>query len=140
MEPVPDSGRASVVVLEPDVEPLGIFPVVAHLSMFAAFGWMLSHVPAFKVVFEDLGTELPVPTLVVMSVNHMFEAVGLPVWMLAIAGAAVDFGVCWILCRKGHLRAANNWMWLVAAGVIPASVALQMILILPFISLINSMK
>ena len=140
MEPIPDSARSPAIVLGPAIEPLGVFPVIAHVSMFAALGWTLSHVSSFRVVFEDMGAELPVPTLAVMSLNHMFESVGLPLWILAIGGAAADFGVCWVLRRKQLLQAANNWMWLVAAAVIPASLIVQQCLMLPFVVLIHNMK
>ncbi|MBI2919838.1 MAG: hypothetical protein HYY18_02000 [Planctomycetes bacterium] len=140
MEPVPDSARPPAIILGSEIEPLGVFPVVAHVSMFAGFGWMLSHVPSFRVVFDDFGAELPTPTRIVMSVNHMFESAGLPLWTLAVGVAAMDFGVCWVLRRKHLLQAANNWMWLVAAGVIPASLIVQQCLMLPFLILVHSMS
>ena len=123
-----------------EIEPLGVFPVVAHLSMFAAFAWTLALVPDFKVIFDDLGMEPPASTAIVMAMESNLQSIGLSLWTLAVVGLLIDFGVCWSLRQRGHRRAAHNWMWLVAAGVIPAAVALQRVLILPLITLTNSMK
>ena len=124
----------------PAPPPLGVPAAITHLSMFAALAWFLSRVAAFKVVYEDLGTELPILPGMVMAVNKLFESVGLPLWLLAILGLALDFSVWWDLRRRGRYKAAENWLWIVAAAIIPVTLVLQQILLLPLFELIYSMK
>lgn len=124
----------------PSAPPLAVPAVIAHLSMFCALGWFLGQVPALKVVYEDMGCELPIFTTLLMKFAQFFEAWGIPIWTCAVAGLAVDFGVWRLLRRRGRHRAAENWLWLVAAAIIPITVILQQIQLLPLISLINSLK
>ena len=126
--------------VEPGIRPPGFFPIAAHVALFAAFGWLLSCVPEFRLVFDDLGAGLPMPTRIVMALIDVFASVGLPLWILALAGAAVDAGTCCFLCRKGLFREADLWLRLVAAGVISAIVALVICLFLPLVGSINPMK
>lgn len=116
----------------PGFVPSGALPVVAHISMFAGFGWCLAQVSLFQVIFDDLGEKLTGRTAAVMAVNDLFKSVHLPLWSLAVVGLAVDLGVCWVLRRKGRFQAAHNWMWLVTAGVMPASVLVLSSAIAPF--------
>lgn len=124
----------------PEVPRIPVPAVIAHLTVFASLAWYLSIVPALSVLFDDLGVELPIPALVLMTLNRMFAAVGLPLWVLAVLGLAADAGVCASLRRKGRYRAAENWLWLVAGAVIPGTILVQQVLHMPLVSLIHSMK
>ncbi len=124
----------------PSAPPLAVPAVIAHLSMFCALGWYLIQVPALKVVYVDLGCELPMFSMIVMKLSDFFAAWGIPVWIFALVGLGVDFGVWRLLRQRGRHRAAENWLWLVAAAIVPITIFLQQILLLPIVSLVNSMK
>ncbi len=128
------------VIAGPSAPPLAVPAVIAHLSMFFALGWFLIQVPAMKVVYVDLGCELPLFTMFVMKIDDVFAACGIPIWICALVGLGVDFGVWRLLRQRGQYRAAENWLWLVAAAIIPITIFLQQILMLPLISLINALK
>lgn len=117
-----------------------VFAVIAHALMFGALGWFLAEVAAFRVVFEDLGAELPIPTAVLMNVSTRFESMGVPLWMMAILLAVTDIAVYWQLEKRGRLQAAHNWMWIVTAAVLPVTLTIQWLLFRPFVALIESMR
>lgn len=94
---------------------------------------------ALKVVFEDLGADLPGRTSFLLALNNLFDSIHVPLWSLAVVGLAVDLGVWWRLRQKGRFEAAGNWLWLVTAAVMPTTVMLLDFLIAPFTApLINS--
>ncbi|MCC6737871.1 MAG: hypothetical protein IT452_02400 [Planctomycetia bacterium] len=136
----PDAFASPPPTVTPSAPPLAVPAVIAHLSMFCALGWFLLQVPALKVVYVDLGCELPILTLIVMKIDDLFEACRIPICTIALAGLAVDFGKWRMLRRRGLHRAAENWLWVVAAAIIPITVVLQQVLHLPLASLIESMK
>lgn len=114
MDQAPDPEPAATA--PPDWVPWGAMLFVANISVFVLLALGLTQVPQLKDVYGELSPD-PDRIPAVMELNRFFEAIHIPLWVLAVAGLGGDLGVWWAVRRQGRYRTAFNWMWLLTAGV-----------------------
>ncbi|MEN8302531.1 MAG: type II secretion system F family protein [Campylobacterota bacterium] len=67
------------------------YPRNVMVAMAVAFTILISYVvPEFKAIFEELGSELPLPTLILLKLEHLFNNYG-PYVLAVLAAAFITF-------------------------------------------------
>jgi len=67
------------------------YPRNVMIAMAIAFTILISYVvPEFKAIFEELGADLPLPTIILLKLEHLFNNYG-PYVLAALAAAFITF-------------------------------------------------
>lgn len=85
-----------------------LFVLLLSALVFAAIS--IAIVPVFEQMFREFGLTLPVPTLLVISISHIFQSIWF--WLLFAV-------LCITLVVMLGMRLADNLRWLVWGGVDP---------------------
>lgn len=64
-------------------------------------------VPQFSVIYQDLGSALPLPTRILIAIGNLLTGYW-PLWVLALVGAV--FGLQRLLTTEGGRRSLDGWL------------------------------